>query len=141
MNNLKQLAVVTILAAMACTGLLAQTVDMTATIPFDFQAGNKLMPAGEYQVHEQGTWVILRSLDGSKSVATVLTNAATGADRNRDARIEFHRYGGAYFLTTIWYPYSGDGRDVPQTSRERELAKRYGAPSKSAVVLAVNNNK
>jgi hypothetical protein len=138
MNSLKQLAVVTILAALACAGLLAQSLDMVATIPFDFQAGNKLMPAGEYQIHEQGTWVILRSLDGGKSIAALLTNAATGADPSRGARVDFNRYGGAYFLTTVWSPYSGDGREVPQTSREKELAKRFGAPSKSAVILAVN---
>jgi hypothetical protein len=138
MNSLKQLAVVTILVAFACTGLLAQNVAMVANIPFDFQAGNKLMPAGEYQVREQGTWVILRSADGAKSIATVLTNAASGADPSLGARLDFNRYGGAYFLTTVWNPYSGDGREVPQTSREKELAKRFGAPSKSAVILAVN---
>jgi len=138
MNSLKQLAVLTILAAVASTGLYAQSLDLRATIPFDFRAGNTLMPAGEYQIHEQGPWIILRSSDGGKQVTTVISNATTGANPHRDARLEFNRYGNAYFLTTVWSPFSGDGRQVPQTAREKELAKRLSAPAQAASVLASN---
>ncbi|HXP87651.1 MAG TPA: hypothetical protein VN841_23160 [Bryobacteraceae bacterium] len=138
MNSLKQLVVVTIFAALACTGLYAQSLDMRATIPFDFRAGNTLMPAGEYDIHSQGTWVILRLADGGRPVVGVMTNGATGGTSDREARLDFHRYGNAYFLTTIWSPFSRDGRQLPPTAREKELAQKGRVPVESAVVLASN---
>ena len=137
MNSLKQLVVVTIFAALACAGLNAQNLDIRANIPFEFQAGDKLMPAGEYSVHEQGVFVILRTLDGGKQAVALMTNGARGTDPSRAARLDFNRYGDAYFLTTIWSPFSVEGRQIPQTSREKELAKRLGVPAKP-VVLASN---
>jgi hypothetical protein len=137
MKSLKQLAVLAIFGALACAGLQAQTVDLRATIPFDFQAGNTLMPAGEYLIHSQGQWVVLRKADGGKPAAGLMTNAATGANPTRgEARLDFNRYGDAYFLTAIWNGYSRDGRQVPQTGREKELAKRLGGPVQAAAIRA-----
>jgi hypothetical protein len=47
MTNFKHFAGVVIFAALACTGLHAQSLNLRATIPFDFHAGDKLMPADE----------------------------------------------------------------------------------------------
>jgi hypothetical protein len=129
---------VAVFAVLAGTGLHAQKLDMRATIPFDFRAGNTLMPAGEYDVYRHDHWVVLRLVDGGKPSTAFLTNGAIAADPVRDARLEFNRYGNAYFLTTIWEPFSHDGRQVPRTSREKELAKRGVVPVQTAVVLASN---
>jgi hypothetical protein len=139
MNRLKQLVVLTFLATMACTGLSAQSLAMRATIPFDFQAGKTLMPAGEYMIRSQGSWVVVSRVDGGRPSVGVLTNGATSLESNRGPRLEFNRYGSAYFLTQIWGPYSRDGRELPPTNREKELAKRLRTPVQSAAVLA--NNK
>jgi hypothetical protein len=56
----KQFIAVTIFAALACAGLQAQSADLRATIPFNFHAGERLMPAGEYLIHEQGPIVVVR---------------------------------------------------------------------------------
>jgi hypothetical protein len=138
MNRLKQLAVVTIFVALTCAGLHAQSADMRVTIPFDFEAGNKLMPAGEYHVQGQGSWIIIRPVNGGRSATGMLTNATSGPDNNRNARLEFTRYGSAYFLTKIWSPYSSTGRQVPQSAREKELAKRLADPVQRAAILASN---
>ena len=50
-------------------------------------------------------------------------------------RLEFHRYGDQYFLAAIKGASSGSGREVPQTGREKEVAKRMGT-SAEATVLA-----
>jgi hypothetical protein len=137
MKNLKQWAVVAIFGAVACSSLQAQSVELRTNIPFAFYAGNTLMPAGEYQVHGQGPWVILRSIDGGKSATgVVMTNAASGTDPHRDARLDFTRYGDTYFLSTIWNGWSGNGRQLAPTAGEKELAKQGGAPARVATVLA-----
>jgi hypothetical protein len=139
MKSLKQLVVLAIFSALACAGLQAQSVDMRAIIPFDFRAGNTLMPAGEYEIHGQGPWIIVRLADGGRPSVGVMTNSVVAADPRREARLEFNRYGNAYFLSAIWSPFSGDGRQLPASSQEKQLAKRGVAPAGNSVVLARNN--
>jgi hypothetical protein len=134
MKSYKQLAAVTIFAALACTGLRAQTVDLRATIPFDFNAGSKLMPAGEYLIQERGYLTTFHGVgDGNANV--ILMTATGDRTTSREARLDFHQYGSRYFLTTIWDSQTQEGRRVPPTAREKELAKRGEVPAQTAVSL------
>jgi hypothetical protein len=135
MKSLKQFAVSVFFAALSSTGMHAQTA-MRANIPFDFRAGDKLMPAGEYSIEEHGSWVALRVAGSGKEAVALLTNGALGMDSTRSARLDFSRYGSAYFLTAIWEPYSRNGRQVPAAAREKELAKNVGIPAQAVVVIA-----
>ena len=121
MKSLTQSLAVAVLAAMACTGLHAQTVDMKATIPFDFQAGNTLMPAGEYQIREQGPVVIVRGLDGAGRITSMITNGAFDPGQSQAGRLRFDRYGSEYFLKEIWSPFSHDGRQLLDGDEVRNL--------------------
>jgi hypothetical protein len=136
MKSLKQLVLAAGFAVLACTGLHAQSIDMRATVPFDFHAGDTLMPAGEYVIHAQDPWIILKHLDGGKAAGALMTNAVTGGNPTGDARLAFDRYGNTYFLTAIWNQSSRDGRQVPPTARQKELAKRGEVPIQAAVTLA-----
>jgi hypothetical protein len=124
MTNFKQFAGVVIFAALACTGLHAQSLNLRATIPFDFHAGDKLMPAGEYVVHNQGPVVFVSGADRSSPHTLLMTNGAARRASSPPAGLTFNHYGSEYFLETIWSPSVGDGRKTIQTSREKELAKR-----------------
>ena len=135
MKNLKQLVVLTIFAALACTALRAQNVVMRATIPFEFQTGDRLMPAGEYVIQERDALVTFKHVDG-KAASTLFTFGASGRGPAQNARLEFNRYGNAYFLAAVWNSITQDGREVPQTAREKELANRGDVPAKAAVTLA-----
>jgi len=130
-----QLVVVAFFAALACTSLHAQSVDMQANIPYDFHAGDRLMPAGEYVIHERGPLVIFNHVEG-KGASALLTFGASGQGPAQHARLEFSRYGSAYFVTAVWNSFTQDGRKVPQTAREKELAKRGDVPVPAAVTLA-----
>jgi len=134
MNCLKQLTVVTILGAMSCIGLPAQSIEMRAKIPFDFQVGNRILPAGEYDVRNESDWIILKRSDGSGVSTAVMTNAALSPVADRGARLQFHRYGDAYFLAQVWRAYHA-GRDVVPSDLEKRLAK-LSAPAKPVVVAA-----
>ena len=135
MNSHKQLATVAFLAALACTGLRAQTATLRATVPFDFNAGNKLMPAGEYTVHEEGLVIFLHGSDKGSNVI-LMTNGSVDRAPSLGARLDFKRYGSNYFLRTIWDPFTQSGHQVHQTSREKELAKGGEVPVETAVTLA-----
>jgi hypothetical protein len=63
----------------------------------------------------------------------LLTFGASGRGPAQNARVDFKRYGSAYFVTAVWNSYTHDGRQVPQTAREKELAKRGDVPVPAAV--------
>jgi hypothetical protein len=130
----QQLMAVAIFAALACTGLHAQSADMRATIPFDFHAGDRLMPAGEYIIHEQGAVVFLREADGGRLAPILMTIGVDSLDR-QEAHLEFKHYGNQFFLTEVWNSFTQNGRRMLPTSREKELAKRGDVPLPTTVAL------
>jgi hypothetical protein len=134
MKNLRQTVMVTIFAALACTALHAQSVSLQATIPFDFRAGDKLMPAGEYTIHEEGSVIFLHALGGKSNLA-MFTHGIETLKPSHAARLDFNQYGNEYFLATIWDSYSYDGKELPRTSRQKELAKQGNVPVLATVAL------
>ena len=70
---------------------------MRATVPFDFQAGDRLMPAGEYVIHEQGMLVVLREADSGR-LAPILMTIGVVSSNPREAGLDFSHYGNEYFL-------------------------------------------
>jgi len=136
MTNLKQIIVVSIFAALASGGLHAQSsLDLRATVPFAFRAGNTLIPAGEYMIHEESGLVRLRAEGDGHPMSTLVTFATSKHDASGDSRLVFDHYGNEYFLTTIWDAFSDTGRGLPKTSRQKELAERNG-PVQPVVVVA-----
>ena len=134
MKSYTQLATVTLFAALACTGLRAQTVNLWATVPFDFSAGGKLMPAGQYLIQEQGYLTIFHGFNNGNPNVILMTATGDGGTSGK-ARLDFNRYGSRYFLTAIWDSQTPEGRRVPPTAREKELAKRGDVPVQTAVSL------
>lgn len=98
-----------------------------AKVPFAFQAGSTMMPAGEYQIrraflHSTAAQLI-RSTDSS-AYTYVLTNALDPSDKNTDARLIFHCYNDKdeCFLSEIW-PGNGHGLKLIESRREKELSR------------------
>ena len=136
MKCLVQIATVSIFAALACTGLRAQSVALQAEIPFNFQAGHKLMPAGEYEIQEDGAVLVLRGSDHGQPVVALITFCKRAANPSSRNRLEFDRYGNEYYLTAVWDAVTQDGRQIPQTARQKELASRGNPPVRATVALA-----
>ena len=110
--------------AAVCAILHAQTMNMRATIPFAFRAGEKAMPAGEYTIRHSGDTLILHD-EGGPSVV-LLTNAASRPNPTADARLGFNRYGERYFLSSVWTSGLRDGREISKSRAEKELASQAG---------------
>ena len=112
----------------------AQT-DIRVTIPFAFHVHDKEFPSGEYMLKASSgqALVLLRSTDNRHS-QFVLTNAAQAPTSKEQPSFMFHRYGTEYFLSTVWLPGSNTGRQVPSSSRQMELARKYAAPEKTTLV-------
>ena len=108
--------------ALVCASLHAQTMNMRATIPFTFKAGEAVMPAGEYTVrHSERTLTLHR--EGGPSVV-LFTNAALRLRPSADSRLNFSRYGEQYFLASAWSQGSGAGFEIPKSRGEGEIARQ-----------------
>jgi hypothetical protein len=118
----------------AATSLVAQSQPpMKVTVPFNFVAGAKTLPAGEYSVQAQGPSVVwIRSAD-YKTTLNLSANSAENAQMNGVAALNFNRYGDRYFLSEIWMG-SNIGRHLPKTRAEREQIAATG-PFHAVVAL------
>jgi hypothetical protein len=96
-----------------------------AKVPFAFQAGNTMMPAGEYQIQrallEDNTLQQIRRTDSSASTF-VRTNVVESRDKNADSKLIFHCYSNECFLSEIWVG-SGQELKLEQSRREKEVSR------------------
>ncbi len=111
-------------AAVPISGLFAQSMDLKAKIPFDFRIGDKLMPAGEYRVQHQSTLLTLRQEGGDHAAASRLTGPSSRRESTEKGILQFTRYGNEYFLSKVFNAGARDGRALPQTKKEQEVARR-----------------
>jgi hypothetical protein len=117
-------------------GHAQSSLSLHANIPFNFVAGSTTLNAGEYIVDQRKAGLIDMKAEDGKSSAFLLT-ATVGCTGNQTAsRLVFHRYGNTYLLSQVWTEGNECGRQVPVTSRERELSARHAAPDET-IVLAL----
>ena len=143
----------TIVALMVLVGLMAvaaqaQTGNRTqlvAHIPFQFNVGDKAMPAGAYtvsQVNPSSDHAVLqlRSKDG-KSVMIQMTNMIGKA--NESARLVFNRYGSDSYFAEAWIPSDGNGLQAPRSKSERAARQELAGvkPVTETVALKVRASK
>jgi hypothetical protein len=96
--------------AVAAQAQMGNHTELVATIPFEFNVGNKAMPAGEYVVSQMNptsslTVLQLRSRDG-KAAAMIQMNTIITNSRTLKAVLNFNRYGNQYFFAQAWMPGS-----------------------------------
>jgi hypothetical protein len=111
----------------------AQAVNaVVITVPFDFVAGEKLMPAGRYTVRritsDAESALIIRSVDGRAS-AVFLTN--TGHAGPRGSALVFRLRGDRHFLAEVAMPGAASVRELPKSSAERRLQRELAEQKKA----------
>ena len=124
-------AVLLLVTGMASAQMWQQAIK--ANIPFSFIAGNMSLPAGEYRVTAISDLGVLAVTGGDTGQAMVGSHAVQGKAASA-TKLIFHRYGDQYFLYQIWVQGEDRGRELPQTSHEKELLAK--ARFSSVAVLA-----
>jgi hypothetical protein len=123
-------------AATLTASLHAQTMDMKASIPFDFRIGNASFPSGEYSIRHTGGVLFVKQTAGSHKGGIFLT---VGEDRpvgsTAAPTLLFNHYGSTYYLSKVWTAESKEAQATPKTPAERELASHIGQPETTMVAL------
>jgi hypothetical protein len=109
--------------------------EMTVTVGFEFAAGDKLLPAGDYtvQVNPDRGIVVLRN-EGEKALI-LLTVRKESRSAPQRGKLVFQRYGDSLFLTEVWSQNNAIGQSLAPSAREKELA-REKHPEQTLVVQA-----
>jgi hypothetical protein len=94
--------VITLLASVLPGWLDAQVIPaVKATVPFSFWAGDRLMPAGSYQIGRMVRFGNTLRFDYEGSRAMLLSGNCKARD-NAELKLVFRRYSTSYFLTDVW---------------------------------------
>lgn len=114
------------LFAALCLPAVAQT-GSRFNIPFNFVAGGKVLPAGDYKVMPlhgdvDSAWSII----GPNGAVMLLTNSVQSTGAGHNTSLVFLRAGGQLSLTQIWYSDPGFGREVRRTNVKRTLLAKGG---------------
>src|SRR6478736_4771036 len=109
------------LALLLSAAAHAQTTQLKVTVPFDFTAGDSVLPAGDYDVQSLGPWggkaLSIHSVN-SNAGTLVLSNSRESAKTSDRARLVFYRYGDQYFLGEVWTVGTHIGRQLPLDQRQ-----------------------
>jgi hypothetical protein len=116
------------------TPAFAQTGAIRVSVPFAFTAGKRTMPAGDYRVTVNGSFLQLMNVD-AKAVSNMMTNyTGGGPNENQAPRLVFHCYGSHRYLTEAWVGETVLGHELAKSSAERELAR--STPADQNIILA-----
>jgi hypothetical protein len=102
----------------------AQGFDLRANIPFNFVAGNRTLPAGEYQVQSAAAGeaiLMVQSSDGRRTMYLTAANCG-GGNPAENTELVFHHVGKQYFLYQIQVRGYREGRQLPKSRAEAEAA-------------------
>jgi hypothetical protein len=121
---------------LAVSASQAQELRVKAQIPFDFVVGNKVLPAGEYMVLHAGAQqaIMIRSNDSNDAVLSITLPCGSSATSDT-TKVVFHNVAGRYFLSEIWAQGYAQGRQLPKSKMEVQLAKNN---TTEEFVLAAN---
>ena len=94
---------------------------LIANVPFNFEAGQTAMAAGQYEVvslsQQAGE---LRNLN-TDATDVFIKSMRVQASNGGHARLVFHKYDNQYFLSEIWDGESNTGIQLSQSRHEKEV--------------------
>lgn len=94
-----------------------------AKIPFDFNVGEKKLPAGEYTFRRVSDFfdnrtMSVNNVDGSVHLFQSTFEAQVVTPKDQSVLV-FHKYGDQYFLEQIWLSGDLEGTQLPESRAER----------------------
>lgn len=135
----KAIALSGLLVLLTFSAALGQSDRQTIIyIPFNFTAGEKAFPAGNYVFeriwkNSDSVWVVRRKDNAGK--AMLLTRPVRANETQQETRLVFHQYGDLYFLSEIWTAGDTMGREIQTSDRERGLDKAVAEKLQTHVLI------
>jgi hypothetical protein len=132
-----------LLIVLAAQGQTSSTPHLTATIPFEFSAGERVWPAGEYTVsflNATSSNRVLRLTRKDGRSLVIQTHDVIGNVRD-EGRLVFRRYGEKYFLSQAWLPADNTGLDIAKSRAEKVMKQQLAAEKVRTTTIALNSTR
>jgi hypothetical protein len=115
---------------------------LVANIPFQFNAGDATLPAGEYTITQVNpasdrAVVQIRTKGGSRT-AMLQMGSVIGKTADLTSLV-FHRYGNKYFLAQAWIEGESEGLSAPRSRSERATQKELAALKVAMETIALTS--
>lgn len=105
----------------------AQVIDtLEANIPFQFQAGDAVLPAGSYSirmVEDSGLKFMQITSRNDSSSAHFRVNETDLSSAPKNSELIFNKYGDHYFLAQVFDEGDPSGSEVVESSYEQKISK------------------
>lgn len=139
MKQISAVALLSLASLLTAGSAMAADRAAEATIPFAFNVGDTVFPAGEYKISQAG-WrpsgvIEIRSTDAKH---VMLTTAISDAKQPASGgELVFNRYGDKYFLTEVLCPNAGVSMQLPPSKLEkRARINEASLPTSSQILVA-----
>ena len=120
----------------AATPSAAFAQSVKADIPFAFQVGSTVLPAGTYIFTQQNQDIMLLRGPGSHSQVLAMVLPETSDKAPRVGRITFNKYGDHYFLHKVSSSASTTAWECPTSKQEKSVIREL--KNQTATQVAVN---
>src|SRR5215469_17474701 len=105
------------------TTAFAQDSGVKADIPFAFQIGSSVLPAGTYTCTRQNEDIMLLRGSGAHSQALAMVLPETARKAPKVGKITFNKYGDRYFLHEVSSSASSTAWQCTTTKQEKALIR------------------
>lgn len=115
---------------------------LTASIPFEFNVGDKTMPAGKYtvsQINPSSDRVALRLRNQDGSATAILQMNAVIGEAPETAKLVFRRYGSQHFFAEAWIDGDSTGLQAPRSRAERVALRQLAGTQRTTTTVALKS--
>jgi len=98
---------------------------LKAQVPFEFNVGEKVFPAGEYKVARVTPETIALRDDRNRSLVTVVTRSVESPKTYSTPVLRFELEDGRYVLTQVFEEGSSTGYQLPNPKRLPAIAQSH----------------
>ena len=126
MKRITATALFTLAALVTAGGALAQGRAVRATVPFDFTIGDKLLPAGNYEITKVSSGAIeIQNRD--RHVAVFAATTYDSHESRDGSKLVFDKYGDRYFLSEVLCQPSAINVDLAPSKAEKQARMQLAA--------------
>ena len=135
------LLLMAVIGSAALTTKAQSTFGVRANVPFDFNVGDKTLPAGRIIAREMSASsgaLAISNLD-KRQHAIRIAHGVSSSNQNGRAKLVFRKYGSRYYLTQVWIPgYNGMEFQKSKTERalERETMLSKNSTTELVTIMA-----
>jgi len=137
MKRISALALLSLASLLTAGSAVAADRAAKATIPFAFNVGDMVLPAGEYTISQAGQGpsgvIEIRSTDTRHHMLTTANNDLKKPTKGGE--LVFNHYGDKYFLTEVLCPNAGVSMQLPPSKMEKIARTNEAALATTSQVL------